>query len=1388
MNSIINNIMNIKRMNKKLFYRTLAGLLFVFGTQNMQAQDCNPKFEIVVEGSSCASGGKAEVTINVTADDSEIDISNNTFVVSANQAYVTSSVLGGNVVYLAPGNYTLYATGIKCNGNSITPGYVSFSVTLGLKVPEAGYRRCSASDIYVSTKVSGGVGPYTYQLIADGNVIDTKSDPSSEISFYATTSSSDLKIKVIDVGCTKNTPVTQTLTKTSDLSAITSVIEGDKEVCLNGTVELSVQSIYSGSNFKWKKGNTVISTSNTLKIENVSDNDSGAYSFSMVFDGCNNEFTENFNIAVGNAPEPNVSPAFPCLNSTSVSLSNYVSVTSNSYTLVWYNADGSLVGATAPVFTPNNTGTFKYLVSQKSSGGCESQKAELTLVVEELPLAIGANNIIFCNDPSNPDPQMIVINAGNYTYNLYENYSGGVKIGSGTASNDTAYISSQNLVIGRDYYLQTENTHGCVSQGRTTIRVTVKESLILGTNKICLGDNLSLTADYPGGKIVWTKPDNSTYEGKVLSVNNITFADAGVYHLLIEESGLGCTMRDEIYVAVTQPVPPVVEIESFRYFENQTASPMTATPKEGLTLKWYNPDNELISGQSPVPATNHTGVFVYHVSQDSAGCESPKVDVTVIVGTIPPAVSASDINICIADKPVIQIANTTLDYTYNVYYQNSVIAGGVGTGEAISLTSNVSVPENAEFEITVSDIYGVSSARTKKDVIAVGSLIAQSFPVLCYSSDADLKALVINDASYTWTRPDGSTNSLSIISITDAKFEDTGEYILAVTTSGCPVVTTKTHVKVTQPELPVVEKDSYRFYENENATAMTATPKEGLTLKWYNPDDELIPGQSPIPATNVVGTFVYHVSQDSAGCESPKVAVTVIVGNIPSSVPASDVNVCIADKPVVQIQNTTQDYKYIVYNKTDKIAEGVGNGGAITLTSNVSVSENTELEIAVFDTYNVSSARTAKVLISINNLIDAQASSSSVCDGSNGKLVAVAITDATYVWTTPIGIFNEQFVNVSDASIDDAGIYTLAVTTPGCPVAKQSVNLKVEKPANPVTEKEIYYCVGDNATQLTATPLTGYKLVWFNELSEQLPDAPTPNTSELGTAVYYVAQVSLSDANCSSDKEEITVSVEDKPESVNLAPVNICAIQDNDENQVSISVPNSLEGYIYGLYTQENDGALVGQVISASDGSLANIIVENGIPSNITYYLQVTNKAGCVSARTPVEITLIEITLSPNELAPYKVEEFYSQRLETNATNPAFSIIKGYLPAGFTLSAVGDISGIATSYSEPERLTIEVTNELGCSIQKEYTLKSELIVAKMFSPNGDGINDVFMKGYKVVVFDRLGRKLFDGENGWDGTFNGKTLPEDVYYYILYYKDKEGKEKHITGYTTLIKTY
>ncbi len=56
-------------------------------------------------------------------------------------------------------------------------------------------------------------------------------------------------------------------------------------------------------------------------------------------------------------------------------------------------------------------------------------------------------------------------------------------------------------------------------------------------------------------------------------------------------------------------------------------------------------------------------------------------------------------------------------------------------------------------------------------------------------------------------------------------------------------------------------------------------------------------------------------------------------------------------------------------------------------------------------------------------------------------------------------------------------------------------------------------------------------------------------------------------------------------------------------------------------------------------------------------------------------------------------------------------------------------------------------------------------VPTAFTPHDqDGMNDVFMVGHEVIIYDRYGNKVFEGPNGWPGTRLGKMVEPAVYFY------------------------
>ena len=92
----------------------------------------------------------------------------------------------------------------------------------------------------------------------------------------------------------------------------------------------------------------------------------------------------------------------------------------------------------------------------------------------------------------------------------------------------------------------------------------------------------------------------------------------------------------------------------------------------------------------------------------------------------------------------------------------------------------------------------------------------------------------------------------------------------------------------------------------------------------------------------------------------------------------------------------------------------------------------------------------------------------------------------------------------------------------------------------------------------------------------------------------------------------------------------------------------------------------------------------------------------------------------------------------------------------------------------------------GCRLSKKIKIKviRKLIMPNSFTPNNDGLNDVFrippgvsMTLNDFSVFDRYGNRIFQTNNvnnGWDGTIKGIKSEAGSYVYVITGKDLKGK--------------
>ena len=136
---------------------------------------------------------------------------------------------------------------------------------------------------------------------------------------------------------------------------------------------------------------------------------------------------------------------------------------------------------------------------------------------------------------------------------------------------------------------------------------------------------------------------------------------------------------------------------------------------------------------------------------------------------------------------------------------------------------------------------------------------------------------------------------------------------------------------------------------------------------------------------------------------------------------------------------------------------------------------------------------------------------------------------------------------------------------------------------------------------------------------------------------------------------------------------------------------------------------------------------------------------------------------------------------------------------GTYLWSNGSNSGTLT-LTEPGVYWLRVDNN-GCIASDTIEMKkcSEIWVPNVFTPNGDGTNEIFkpvtteIQKLTMYIYNRWGEMIFetsDVNGGWDGKLHGNDVPTGVYFWLIRYNENRSSalniEKEIKGSVTLLR--
>jgi len=989
--------------------------------------------------------------------------------------------------------------------------------------------------------------------------------------------------------------------------------------------------------------------------------------------------------------------------------------------------------------TLNVTLSGTYTVTVTDTNGCTgTTELEVSETTSLLPTFTGEQD--FCQNEST------VINAETgYLSYLWSD---------GTTTEDITIVNAGT------YTLTVTDASGCTGTNEISIiENTPPTPTIAGSTTFCSGFSTTLDAgNYD--QYIWS--DAST--DVTLTVNT-----DGVFSVTVTDAN-GCTGVASIQVSESNQLQPVISGEDS--FCSGSSSVLNAGAGF-LTYEWSDTNSSI----SQTLDVSTPGTYSVTVS-DASGCTGEtsfivSENIPVNAGTANPTTS-----LCSIDATIITLQNELIGADANGTWTET--STNPSTGIAFDPTTG-SFNTDGQDAGTYTFEYFLAGPGSCPDDMETVTIIVEQTPIAFIDQPIDL------DCNNPTTLLD-ATNSIggadlifqwslngTIIPNADSALimiDSEGTYSLIVSfPNGCSATT---FIEMTEDfETPDVDAGMNQQLTCQNGEAtlngLSSTP--GAIYTWEGPGITAANMNDQNPLVTSAGDYSLVITNPQNGCESSAALVVV----------TADVNAPIFTLDEVDPLDCINSTQVLVGPFADNFAYQWFLDG-----NPISGATNQEYEADLPGTYSLEITNTdngcnTTELVDVNESIDPPIAEAGTADLLTCDLVSVTLdgtgssTDnVIYQWIDPNGnlIPNSNMLNIPVAQ---QGIYTLLVTNNdnGCtatdivnvvadnnfPIADAGANASLDCDFNTIQ-------IGGNSS---AGP--NFTYIWTTQNGGTItnPTSANPSINQAGT---YQILVTDTDNGC-------TV-------------IDAIEISENTNIPVQINyelMPISCEGDADGSLTVLNiDGGTGPYQYSFNGGALSDI---NTFPflGEGDYSLLITDALGC---ELETEVNLV----APAPFILDLGEDITIQLGETAQINTVTS--QSYDSLWWRLDATLPCENCPNPIVAPLVTTAYQATALnfnGCEDTDDITIIVEkdrnIFIPNVFTPNGDGNNDVFLvhggidveKIHVFKIYNRWGEQIFeqtdiqpnDFSAGWDGFFKGKRMNPAVFVYFAEIEFKDGRK-------------